>query len=239
MEIVILVLFTFIAATVGTTTSFGTATFMVPVLTFFYPLDVALLFTGIIHWFGNIWKMVFFHSGFRWKLILLFGLPGIVASYVGAMLVPDISETIVLRLLGGFFIVYVIFLLTHQTWKIRASTPNAMIGGMLSGVSAGLFGVGGAIRAAFLSAYHLEKAVFIFTAGVIGLFIDSGRIIEYIRSDVTFTNPLWLALAFCLPASLLGGYVGKRLTGRIPERKFRLVIGIVLLLIGVKYLIWP
>lgn len=239
MEILTLVIFTFIASAIGTTTSFGTSTFMVPVLGFFYPLSITLLFSGIIHWFGNLWKMHFFRSGAKIKLILLFGIPGIIASYFGAQLIPDISEVLLSRLLGIFFILYVLFLFKNKDWKISANTPSALIGGILSGFSSGIFGVGGAIRAAFLSAYDLKKVSFIFTAGAIGIFIDTGRIVKYVLDGVRLENNLLIALALAIPASFLGGYAGRKISDKIPEKKFRTVIAIALLLMALKYIIWP
>src|SRR3989338_5683217 len=239
MEILTLVIFTFIAAAVGTTTSFGTSTFMVPVLGFFYPLGITLLFTGIIHWFGNIWKMLFFRSGRRWGLILLFGVPGIIASYFGAKLVPDISEILLSRLLGIFFIIYVIFLFKNKDWKIPASKPVAITGGILTGFSSGIFGVGGAIRAAFLTAFNLKKEVFIFTAGAIGVFVESGRVAKYFLDGITMENNMLIALAFAIPTSFLGGYAGKKLSDKIPQAKFRNVIAFALFLMAIKYIIWP
>lgn len=239
MEIFILLLFTFIASTIGTTTSFGTSTFMVPVLGFFYPFGVTLLFTGVIHWFGNIWKMLFFRGGRQWKLVFLFGIPGIVASYLGAKLIPDLPEVLLSRLLGVFFILYVIFLFKNQDWKISANKPTAVIGGLLSGFSSGIFGVGGAIRAAFLAAFNLKKEVFIFTAGAIGIFIDSGRVVKYVLDGVRLENGLLLALALAVPMSFLGGLVGKKITNKIPQKSFRAVIAVALFLMAVKYVIWP
>ena len=239
MEILSLLIVTYIASAVGTITSFGTSTFMVPVLGFFYPLHTILLFSGIIHWFGNLWKMLFFRSGARFKLILLFGIPGIIASYFGAQLVPEVSEELLSRLLGVFFIVYVLFLFKEKDWKMPESTVGALIGGTLSGFFSGIFGVGGAIRAAFLSAYSLKKTVFIFTAGAIGIFIDSGRIVKYLQDGVFFDNTTLIALALCIPVSFLGGYVGRKVSDKVPEQGFRTLICIALLLMGVIYLIWP
>jgi len=79
-----------------------------------------------------------------------------VASYFGAKLVPDISEVLLSRLLGIFFIGYVVFLFKNKDWKIPASKPLAITGGILTGFSSGIFGVGGAIRAAFLTTFNLK-----------------------------------------------------------------------------------
>jgi hypothetical protein len=50
----------FIASFAGTLTGFGTSTILVPFLSLWFSLPATLLFVGIIHWFGDIWKMIFF-----------------------------------------------------------------------------------------------------------------------------------------------------------------------------------
>ena len=82
----LLCVLTFVAAGIGTATGFGTSTVMIPVLTVFVPLPVALLFVGIIHLCGDIWKVLLFKGGLDLKLVLDFGLSGIAASYLGARL---------------------------------------------------------------------------------------------------------------------------------------------------------
>src|SRR3989304_9474405 len=104
MAIYLLILLTLLAATVGTMTGFGTSTIMVPVLSLFLPIPQTLLFVGILHWFGDIWKMLFFKKGFNLKLILLFGLPGIIASFLAAKLPLTLPETVLQRSLGLFLV---------------------------------------------------------------------------------------------------------------------------------------
>src|SRR3989338_4040633 len=101
-NILFYLLLTLISASVGTMTGFGTSTIMVPVLSFFLPLPQTLLFVGIIHWFGDIWKMLFFKKGFNITLILLFGIPGIIVSFLAAKLPLTLSETLLQRSLGLF-----------------------------------------------------------------------------------------------------------------------------------------
>ncbi|MCR3922655.1 MAG: sulfite exporter TauE/SafE family protein [Firmicutes bacterium] len=239
MEIFSLIMLTFIASVVGTITSFGIATVMVPTLAFFYPIGVTLLFTGVIHWFGNLWKMWFFRAGRQVRLALLFGIPGIIASFFGAQLLPFLSDVILSRVLGLFFLLYVIFVNRNKNWQIEANKSTAITGGLLSGFVSGIFGVGGAIRAAFLSAFNLEKEVFVFTAGAIGIFVDSGRILKYKLDGIILTDNLVVALVLAVPASYLGGYVGKRISDKVPQESFRTVITIALFLMAIKYVIWP
>src|SRR3989338_9942045 len=142
-NIFFITLLTLIAATIGTMTGFGTSTIMVPVLSLFLPLPVVLLFVGVIHWFGDIWKMLFFKKGFNWKLILLFGIPGIIVSFWAARLPLTLPEELLQRSLGLFLILYVGFIWFKPTWKMKPSNNNALLGGALSGFFSGIFGVGG------------------------------------------------------------------------------------------------
>lgn len=239
MEIIYIALLTILGSGVGTLTGFGTSTIMVPVLLLFLPLPQTLLLVGIIHWFGDIWKMAFFRKGFRWKLILGFGIAGILTSYLGANIVFSVSETLLSQILGGFLLAYVIFLFLKPSFKIPKKPTTAITGGSLSGFFAGVFGVGGAIRGAFLSAYDLRKAVYISTAGAIAFVIDITRISTYLLNDVTLESKLiWGLLAF-IPASFIGAGLAKKIVDRIPQDKFRLVIAAFLFLVGIKFLFFP
>src|SRR3972149_5642546 len=91
MENLFVLILTLIASTVGTITGFGTSTILVPTLSLQYPLTETLLFVGVVHWFGDIWKMVFFKKGANWKLIFLFGFTGIIVSYISSRLAGYVS----------------------------------------------------------------------------------------------------------------------------------------------------
>ncbi|MBI3955818.1 sulfite exporter TauE/SafE family protein [Candidatus Gottesmanbacteria bacterium] len=229
------ILLTLVSASIGTMTGFGTSTIMVPVLSLFLPIPATLLFVGILHWFGDIWKMVFFKTGFHLKLILLFGVPGIIASFFAAKLPLTLPEAMLGRFLGLFLVVYVAFLFFKPNWKVNASNPSALLGGTLSGFFSGIFGVGGAIRSTFLTTFDLEKSVFLFTSGVIGLLIDSARLVQYFRSGIQLGS-LVITLILCIPVSLMGAYLAKRLVDKIPQKSFRLFIAAALFLVGLRYL---
>lgn len=238
MEIVCITLLTIIASGVGTLTGFGTSTIMVPVLLLFLPLSQTLLLVGVIHFFGDIWKILFFRKGIDLKLILTFGSAGVALSYLGASLVFAAHQTLLYRILGGFLLAYVVFLFLKPGFKVKGNTFTALAGGALSGFFAGIFGVGGAVRGAFLSAFNLPKAVYISTAGAVALFIDATRIGTYIINEVSlYSRYLWGFFLF-IPASFAGAAAAKKIVDRINQRQFRMVIALFLLLIGLRFLIF-
>jgi uncharacterized membrane protein YfcA len=239
MEVILVFLVVLLGSSIGTLTGFGLSTVMIPVMVLFYPLAEALLFVGIIHWFGDVWKLLLFREGIRWKLILSFGIPGILATVVGASLVFRLSSTVLSRVLGAFLVLYVLFLVVHSSFRIRPRGVTSVLGGVLSGFFAGVFGMGGAVRGMFLSAFDLPKATYLATAGAIALAIDTFRLITYVREG-TRLNPLlsWAMLLF-IPASFVGAWIAKRFVNRIPQPYFRKVLVVFLFLVGLRLLFWP
>lgn len=239
MEIFYIALLTLIAATIGTITGFGTSTIMIPVLVIVLSPVEAIFLVAIIHWFGDIWKVTLFRKGLDFKLISLFGIVGLVTSYIGASISLGTNEEILLRLLGIFLAGYSVFLIFKSKFKVHAGPATALSGGALSGFFAGMFGIGGAIRSMFLSAFDLPKAVYIATAGAIGLLVDATRIITYFAGGVTLAEELWLGLLFFIPVSFLGANIAKKIVDKIPQEKFRKVIAIFLFAIGFKLILAP
>ncbi|MDD5556878.1 MAG: sulfite exporter TauE/SafE family protein [bacterium] len=231
-------LLTVLAATVGTITGFGTSTIMIPILVQFMPPVEAIFLVAIIHWFGDIWKVALFRSGVRARLILLFGIPGLLAGFGGASITLEADQAVLLKILGGFIAAYALFLLLQRSFRVPANTATALGGGALSGFFAGVFGIGGAIRSMFLSAFDLPKEVYIATAGAIGLMVDAMRIITYIAGGTTLPRHLWHGLLLFIPLSFLGAGIARKVVGMIPQNRFRLVVGAFLFVIGAKLMLW-
>jgi uncharacterized membrane protein YfcA len=238
MQTILLCLLTLAASGIGTATGFGTSTVMIPVLTLFIPMPIALLFVGIVHLCGDVWKVLLFMRGLDWKLILGFGLSGIAASFLGASLSLNSQGLPLKRILGGFLILYVACLFLKREWALPKKNSTAICGGLLSGIFAGFFGVGGAVRGAFLTAFNLPKEVYIFTSGLIALFIDVTRVSRYLWGGIRLEQHLLLALVICIPSSFVGAYVAKRFLDRLPQKNFRVFVGVFLGLVGAKLLIW-
>ncbi len=237
MEILYIAVLTLIAATIGTITGFGTSTLMIPVLVIFLPPIEAIFLVSIIHWFGDVWKILLFRSGFNLQLFLLFGVVGLATSYLGAYISLGTNEQILLRLLGAFLAGYALFLIFQSKFKIPAGNITALSGGALSGFFAGMFGIGGAIRSMFLTAFDLPKTVYIATAGAIGLLVDSTRIIAYFTGGATLPKELWYGLLFFIPISFVGAQIAKVIVDKIPQNKFRVVVAVFLFVIGLKLML--
>lgn len=238
-EIIYIALLTLLASIIGTLAGFGISTIMVPILLTVLPLPQTLLLVGIIHWFNDIWKMLLFRKGIKWRLLFAFGLPGIFTSFIGSSLSLRISQEILSRALGIFLIAYVLFIIFNRTFKLSQRLSVAISGGALTGFFAGIFGIGGEINAVALSAFNLEKVVYIATAGAISFLIDSTRIATYIKGGIGLESHILSGFLIFIPASLVGAMIGKRGVEKIPQEKFRNFVAIFIFLFGLKLTLFP
>ncbi|HET7099346.1 MAG TPA: sulfite exporter TauE/SafE family protein [Patescibacteria group bacterium] len=240
LEIFLVTLLTIGASAIGTVSGFGISTLMVPIMLFFLPYPETLLFVGVVHWFGDVSKLFIFKRGLNWKILLAFGIPGIIAAYIGATLTFQISMNILSRLVGIFLIAYVAFITLRPKFKITPSAPVAFFGGAFSGLLGGLTGVGGgAVRAVILTAFNLQKDIYVFTTGMIGATVDASRIAGYFVGGTRITHVLLIGLPFFVLASFVGVRIGKILVDKIPQEKFRFVVAFFLFVIGVKFALFP
>ena len=174
------------------------------------------------------------------KILLAFGVPGIIAAYIGATLTFELPTNLLSRFVGFFLIAYVLFITLRPKFKIDPNTTSAFIGGGLSGLLGGLTGVGGgAIRAVVLTAFNLQKEVYVFTTGIVGATVDASRIAGYVVGGTRINNILLTGIPFFILMSFLGVKIGKVLVNKIPQNKFRFIVAFFLLIIGVKFAVFP
>lgn len=64
---------------------FGLGTLLMPVFALFFPVEVAVAATAVVHGANNILKIGLVGKNADRALILRFGLPAIIAAFAGAM----------------------------------------------------------------------------------------------------------------------------------------------------------
>ncbi|MFH1426089.1 MAG: sulfite exporter TauE/SafE family protein [Candidatus Kerfeldbacteria bacterium] len=228
-----------LASFIGTIAGFGSSALMVAVLLFFFPLGQVLLLVGIIHWFNDLWEIIMFRKGFHWKLILTFGIPGLIAAVLGARLIIDAPEELLIRTLGVLLLIYVIYLLTKHTFKIPGNNATAVTGGALSGLLAGVLGIGGPIRSAALLAFNLPKSAYLTTVGAVAMLVDTSRIATYLLDGQRLETTILYGLIIFIPITYLGALLAKQVINRINQQTFTTLVAALLGVIALKFLIIP
>ncbi|MCC7297866.1 MAG: sulfite exporter TauE/SafE family protein [Bacteroidia bacterium] len=233
------ILLSLLAEILGTVGGFGSSMFFVPVAGYFLDFHAVLGITAIFHLSSNITKIFFFNKGFNKKLVLQLGIPAVVFVILGAYLSKFLDTKILELVLAIFLILLSSILLLFKNLSLKPTTTNSVIGGALSGITAGILGTGGAIRGLTLAAFGLSTEVFIATSAIIDLGIDASRSAVYISNGYVKWHDLYL-IPILLVVSIIGTFIGKKILARINEKQFKTIVLLLILATGImglyKYL---
>src|SRR3989338_11627968 len=111
-------IFAFIAEIIGTIAGFGSSTIFLPLALFFVDFKTALILVAFLHIFGNLGRIAFFRHGINKKLIFIFGIPSIVLTVIGALLVNYTPQNILKLILGIFLLIFSISSIVKPDLKL-------------------------------------------------------------------------------------------------------------------------
>lgn len=227
----IFLLLALVAEIVGTIGGFGSSVFFVPIGNFYFDFYSVLGMTAIFHLSSNLSKIWLFKKGLDKKLLLNIGLPSVVFVILGGFMSKWVDSGALEIVLGVFLVLFSLLFLLRSEIVVLPNKRNAVVGGTLSGFSAGLLGTGGAIRGLTMAAFNLEKNAFIATSAFIDFMIDFSRTFVYYENGYIGKQELSY-LPFLFAIGLVGTYLGKRILHHIPQEKFRKLSLLFILLIG-------
>ncbi|MRI00715.1 TSUP family transporter [Kriegella sp. EG-1] len=226
----IFIILSILAEVLGTVGGFGSSVFFVPMASYFMDFQTVLGITALFHLSSNITKLGFFRKGFDKTLMIYLGIPAILFVSIGAFLSKYANPEILTLILGIFLIVFGLLFLIKRNLEVAASKKNALLGGSLSGLFAGLLGTGGAIRGATMTAFNLNKEKFIATSAIIDLGIDLSRSIIYTYNGYVHQKDLYL-IPILIGVSIAGTYLGKKVLDKLTQTQFKRLV--LFLLVGI------
>lgn len=221
-----------VAEIIGTVGGFGSSVFFVPLGNFYFDFYTVLGLTALFHLSSNLSKIFLFKKGLNKQLLLYIGIPSVIFVILGGYLSKVLKTDYLEVILGVFLIGLALLFLIKKNLVIKAEKKQSIIGGSLSGFTAGLLGTGGAIRGLTMAAFNLEKSVFIATSAFIDLMIDSSRTFVYYQNGYIHQHDLKY-IPFLLLIGIVGTYIGKRILIFIPQERFKVISLAMILLIGV------
>lgn len=249
MEIVVISLAAFVVAILTFFSGFGLGTILTPVFMIFFPVELAIALTGVVHFFNNIFKLLLVGKNANKEVLLRFGVPAVIAAIVGSWIllnITDLQPLFSYDAFGKHFEVYPVKFIISILLIIFASIDlipyfNTLqfgkdklpIGGALSGFFGGLSGNQGALRSAFLIKAGLSKEAFVGTAVVVSTFVDFTRLSIYATrfTKSGLTDNLTLVICATL-AGIAGAYLGNKLLKKVTLRFLQTTIAIMLIIIS-------
>ena len=250
MEIVIISTIAFLVAILTFFSGFGLGTILTPVFMIFFPVEVAIALTGVVHFFNNIFKLILVGKKADKQVALRFGIPAVIAAFIGAWLLLQITDlkpllsyklgdrsfevSPVKFIVSVLLIIFALIDLIPYFAKLQFGKDKLPIGGALSGFFGGLSGNQGALRTAFLIKAGLSKEAFIATATVVSTFVDFTRLSIYATRFSKASLDENLQLVICATLAGIGGsFIGNKLLKKVTLKFIQRLVAIMLIIVSV------
>jgi uncharacterized membrane protein YfcA len=226
----------------------GGSIITVPVLVYLLGQDEKIAIAGSLFVVGNIalaGSLQYVRARLiDWRNVFVFGVPGMVGTYLGALtaaFVPGIVQLslfALVMLLASYMMLRPVILANEvheprETWKIASD-------GLFVGVITGLVGVGGGFlivpALVLLGGLAIHKAVA--TSLVIIALKSYSGFYKYL--DVLDQQNLeldWKTLMLVTGLGVVGSYAGAKIANRMPQDKLKKGFGFFLIVMGIYILV--
>jgi len=226
----------------------GGSILTVPVLVYLLGQDEKVAIAGSLFIVGSIaaaGSLQFLRAGLiQWRSVVVFGVPGMVGTWLGAYLAGWIPGVTQLALFAVVMLLASGLMLRPPDLEKAASAPRALwkiaVDGLVVGVLTGLVGVGGGFlivpALVLLGGLGMHQAVAT-SLVVIALKSFSGF---YKYMDVLEAQNLeldWHTLLLVASLGIAGSFAGSHLAKRLPQDKLRTVFGYFLIAMGIYILV--
>jgi hypothetical protein len=231
----IVLIISFIAATLAAVTGFGGAAVLLPVLVWSFGVRDAVPILTVAQLIGNGSRVWFNRRELDWRIVGWFSLGGVPMAIVGGLLFARAPVSALTRVLGLFLIVVVVWRHTRpeQTWR-PSLKAFAGIGAGASFLSA-LLGSVGPLMAPFFLAYGLVKAAYIGTEALSTVVMHITKLAVYGQTKILTLHASLVGLLLG-PVMIIGSFAGKHILDRVPERIFIWIIELTLVVAGLLFL---
>ncbi len=250
LELIVICAAALLASMITVFSGFGLGTLLLPVFAIFFPTSIAVAMTALVHFGNNLIKLVLFGRWADKTVLRRFGIPALLASFVGARLLVTLADDPPIasyELFGSRYemtrigVVVGILIAAFAAWeaiprlsRIGFDPKYLAVGGALSGFFGGLSGHQGALRSAFLVRCGLTKEAFVGTGVVIACAVDAARLFEYGR-DMEFApiRERWTLVAAAVASAAAGAILAARVLPRVSMHAIRRLVTVMLFIVAV------
>lgn len=222
---------------VAAVAGFGIGSLLTPAIALATGTKLAVAAVSIPHAIGTSIRLWRFRRNVDWTIVRSFGITSAAGGLTGALLNTWAASRALELVFGSLLVLAGASQVTGyaKRWQLRGSF--AWLGGALSGFFGGLVGNQGGIRTAAMLGFEVDKRQFVATTTAVALLIDLARVPVYLAVEAAQLARLWPTIAIATIGVVAGTLVGEKLLKRVPEQRFRTVIGVLLLLLGLSFLI--
>jgi uncharacterized membrane protein YfcA len=250
MSFIVICLSSLLVSALTLFSGFGLGTLLMPAFALFFPVEMAVAATAVVHGANNIFKISLVGKHADRSLVIRFGLPAILTAFAGATALGYVSHfdevarysigaqtaviTPIKLTMGLLMLVFALFELLPFLRDLKFDRKYLLLGGILSGFFGGFSGHQGALRSAFLAKVGISAQAFVGTNAAIGFMVDMARIATYASLFLLAgaTSPIgsdqWPLILSGILAAFIGVVIGKRFLHKVTMQAIQTLTGLLL-----------
>ncbi|MDD2310661.1 MAG: sulfite exporter TauE/SafE family protein [Desulfuromonadaceae bacterium] len=249
MEIVVVSIAALFASALTLFSGFGLGTLLMPVVAIFFPVEIAIAITAMVHLANNLFKVALLGKKANRSVLLSFGVPAVISAFFGALVlgwlsvVPSILEYSALgnhiqvsplKLVVGMLILAFIALELSPKFSSMALDKKYLpYGGVVSGFFGGLSGHQGALRSMFLLKAGLDKEEFVATGVMLAVMVDVSRMLIYGWEMAGQHHGVeWPLVIAASVSAFVGAYFGSKILKKITISFVQVVVSVLLVVVS-------
>ena len=224
------------AGVLGGVIGFGTTIILMPALVYFYGPIQAIPVIALVATVANLSRIFLWWSVINWKVCLVYSITAIPAVILGVNTLVALNDRLVEITLGLFLILLIPIRRWMRKQNFYLKLWQMSLVGAVIGYLTGIVATTGAINTPFFLAFGLTKGAYLGTEAASTLSILFTKGITF--HQLGFLNTTAIIQGFLIGSCVLVGSIfSKRIVLALPEKKFLLLMELVMLISGVSILV--
>lgn len=226
----------FAAIFTQTVTGFGLGLISMPLLLLILPIQIAAPLVALVGGLAETLLLIKYRTAFNFRAVALLIAASIFGIIVGVNLLGWVDEGVVTAVLGIIVIAYALYALIGFKPPELANRGWAVLFGFIGGILGGAYNTSGPPIIIYGNCRRWPPAEF--KSNLQGFFLVIGITVIFTHFlSGNFTPVVWYNFFIAIPAILLAMFIGFRLDKYIDPLRFRKIVLIALLVLGIGLII--
>lgn len=225
-----LVLVGLVAGTLSGSVGFGGGMILLPVITYFYGVEVAVPVSTIAQMMSNISRAAMGWKEIKWRQVAWFLVPALPFTALGAFGFSIVDKALMTRLLCVFLIVFSIMKLKGKM-HLPKGRRTMLVGGSLTGFINGMLGISGPLSSAVFLTLELSPVAYIVSEATAAAAMHVVKAVTYGKFNLMnwhiFLNGFFIGCAM-----MLGNFIALKLIKHVNKKPYQRVVAGVMIAVS-------
>ncbi|MFA6727868.1 MAG: sulfite exporter TauE/SafE family protein [Prevotella sp.] len=226
----VLIVVGLIAGTLSGSIGFGGGMIILPVITYFYGVEIAVPVSTIAQMLSNLSRAAMGWKEIKWKQVFWFLIPALPFTALGACGFSLVDKTLMTRILCIFLIAFSIMKMGNKI-HLPKGHKTVIGGGMLTGLLNGMLGISGPISSAVFLTLDLSPVSYIASEAMAAAAMHIVKAITYgkfnLMNEHIFLNGLLIGCAM-----MAGNLIAYYIIRNVNKKPYQRVVGIVMIAVS-------